>query len=147
MGHRVSWHHALRFLTISTVVGLAACRTIPREECADSRRLPNKSSDEQRALLSSQPRSFSGLVRATYSKRPLVGASAYIEDLKITAVADSLGVFRFTHLPIGWHRVQLRTLGFEPLVDSVLVSPTNGTAAVYELSLPKSVRCQRVITS
>ena len=143
----MSGHQALRFLNIIAVITLAACRTVPREECADSRRLPIKSSDEQQGLFNSEPRSFSGLARETYTKRPLIAATAYIEDLRITEVSDSLGVFRFRQLPVGWHRVLVRRLGFDRVVDSVLVSPVSGTAAVYELSIPKSVRCQTVITN
>ena len=128
-------------------ISLEACKSIPRDECSSSRSRPLSSADERRALLNSEERAFSGLVLETYSKRPLMGATAYIEDLRVSQVSDSLGIVRFTQLPVGRHSVQVRRLGFEALTASILVSPDSGTAAVFQLSLPKSVGCQTVITS
>jgi hypothetical protein len=139
----------IRFLWWGLIVLSApeACRSVQRDECADSHRRSHGSMEGHAALLNSEPRSFSGLVLGTSSKRPLVGVSAYIEDLGVSQVSDSFGVFRFKQLPAGWHRVRLRGIGFEPLVDNVFVAAHSGTSAVYELSTPRAYRCQTVITS
>ncbi len=120
---------------------------MPREGCEDSRQRRIGTAEERRALLNSEPRSFSGLVLDTHSKRPLLGASAYLLDLNVSQVSDSLGIFRFKQLPAGWHHIQLKRVGFEQIRDSIFVSPNAGTTAVFELSVPRAVRCQTVITT
>ena len=123
------------------------CRWLRSNGCADSRQRAVKSTEERAALQTFEPRSFSGLVLAAYSKRPVIGATATLRDLNISHVSDSLGVFRFRQLPVGWHYIQLKGVGFEQLADSIFVSATVGTTAVYELAVPRSLRCQTVITS
>lgn len=138
----------LKVLTLLAVlVSVDACKSVPRDECADSRRRPIRSPEERETLLNSKARSFSGLVVDTYTKRPLSGVRADLVDLHVSQWSDSLGVFRFPELPVGWHRVQLRRVGFESVTDSVQISALLAAAAVYELSIPRHLRCQTVITS
>lgn len=138
----------LRVLALVALVAItAACRTVPSDGCADSRQRAIRSAEERAALPNSEPRSFSGLVLGAYSRGLLIGATATLRDLNVSQGSDSLGVFRFAQLPVGWHYIQLRRMGFEQLTDSIFVSATVGTTAVYELAVPRSVRCQTVITS
>ena len=146
--NRVLWGSLLRVVIfIAVLISSDACKTMPRAGCEDSRQRPIATAEERGALLNSEPRSFSGLVLDTHSKRPLLGASAYLLDLNVSQVSDSLGIFRFKQLPVGWHHIQLKRLGFEQITDSVFVSKSSGATAVFELSVPRSVRCLTVTTT
>ena len=71
---------------------------------------------------------------------------ASFEALRRSAYTDSLGIAWFRDLPIGWHRIVIRTPGYGTRRDSVHVSAASGTVGVYVLPRRKFESCQVVIT-
>src|SRR5580765_4547772 len=57
--------------------------------------------------------SLSGKVIEKEKGEPLPGASVYIPDLKLGAVADSNGRYQFNTLPAGTYLVEVHSVGFK----------------------------------
>jgi hypothetical protein len=88
-----------------------------------------------------------GIVLDSATKIRLTGVNFYFEDLRSYANSDSLGVVHFRDLPVGWHRLLIRRLGYEQRRDSINISALSGTVGVYELPKRKFQLCETVTTS
>ncbi len=66
--------------------------------------------------------SLSGKVSEKKSGAPLAGATVYIPDLKIGAVADSAGHYSFKSLPSGTYLVEVRFVGYKSVTQNVTVN-------------------------
>lgn len=71
--------------------------------------------------------SLSGKIIEKEKGVPLPGASVYIPDLKIGAVADSNGFYQFNNLPAGTYLVEVHSLGFKTFTENVAI---NGATVV-----------------
>ncbi len=76
--------------------------------------------------------SLSGKITEKGNGNPLPGTSIYIPDLKLGAVADSLGNYFFKNLPTGSYLIEVHSVGFKTLTRSVSIS--NSTIANFELT-------------
>src|ERR1700741_4713119 len=74
---------------------------------------------------------LSGSVTDKDSKAPLAGATIYIPDLKIGAVADSSGHYHFNALPSGIYLVEVHSVGFRTITKNVNIN--GNTIADFEL--------------
>ncbi|MBS1565920.1 MAG: TonB-dependent receptor, partial [Bacteroidetes bacterium] len=63
-----------------------------------------------------------GRVAEHKSNTPLAGATVYIPDLKIGAVADSNGHYRFKTLPSGTYLVEVRFVGYKSITRTVTIN-------------------------
>jgi len=76
--------------------------------------------------------SLSGKVSEKKSNAPLAGATVYIPDLKIGAVADADGHYSIKSLPSGSYLVEVRFVGYKSVTKTVTI---NGTVEEnFELS-------------
>jgi iron complex outermembrane receptor protein len=75
---------------------------------------------------------LSGRVSAKKSAESLPGASVYIADLKIGAVADSAGHYIFRSLPSGSFLVEVNSIGYKALTRTVHIN--GATTADFELA-------------
>ena len=131
-------------LSLAVVV---ACRTVPRDECGRQLPAPAPVAANPRFIANVEPRSFLGIVLDSATKNRLLGVSFYFQDLKNFANSDSLGMVRFRDLPLGWHPILVRRLGYEQLRDSIQVLPLSGVVGVYELPKRRIQLCETVITT
>jgi iron complex outermembrane receptor protein len=76
--------------------------------------------------------SLSGKITEKGKGNPLPGTSVYIPDLKLGAVADSLGNYIFKNLPIGNYLIEVHSVGFKTLTRSVTIQTS--TIANFELT-------------
>ncbi len=76
--------------------------------------------------------SLSGKVTEKGKDNGLPGASVYISDLKLGAVADSSGNYIFKVLPSGSYLVEVHSVGFKPFTRTVVINGT--TTANFELT-------------
>jgi hypothetical protein len=100
-----------------------------------------------RLVTNVEPRSFLGVALDSASRNRLIDVSFYLEDLRIYANSDSLGVARLRELPVGRHPMVIRRLGYEQRRDTIEVSPVSGIVGVYELPRRRVELCETVITS
>ena len=63
--------------------------------------------------------SFAGQVLDAATQEPIPGATILFADLRQGAAADSLGRFTFRRLPRGRFLVQVRSVGYAPVVQSI----------------------------
>lgn len=66
--------------------------------------------------------SLSGRVTEKSKGAALPGASVYIPDLKLGAIADSGGHYQFNVLPSGTYLVEVHSVGFKTFTENVVVS-------------------------
>ncbi|HSC36258.1 MAG TPA: TonB-dependent receptor plug domain-containing protein, partial [Chitinophagaceae bacterium] len=66
--------------------------------------------------------SLGGKVLEKKSNAPLAGATVYIPDLKIGAVADAEGHYSFKSLPSGTYLVEVRFVGYKSVTRNVTIS-------------------------
>lgn len=66
--------------------------------------------------------SLSGKVSEKKNSTPLAGATVYIPDLKIGAVADSAGHYSFKSLPSGNYLVEVRFVGYKSVTKTVTIN-------------------------
>ncbi|MBS1598999.1 MAG: TonB-dependent receptor [Bacteroidetes bacterium] len=71
--------------------------------------------------------SLSGKVTEKEKGLPLAGASVYIPDLKIGAIADSNGRYQFNSLPSGTYLIEVHSVGFKTFTENVTI---NGSTVV-----------------
>jgi len=130
---------------LALVLGIG-CKSVPRDECGKP--LPPAVAPvfTPRFVANVEPRSFLGVAVDSATKARIVGVSFYVEDLRVSANSDSLGIARFNDLPLGVHRIAIRRLGYEQLRDTIQVSPLSGTIGVYELPKRRLYMCETVIT-
>src|SRR6266700_3777493 len=75
---------------------------------------------------------LSGQVMDKDSKTALGGATVYIPDLKLGAVADSAGHYHFSPLPSGIYLIEVHSVGFKTVTKNVNI---NGNTEVnFELA-------------
>lgn len=65
---------------------------------------------------------FTGKITDASTGLPLPGASVYVQDDKIGAIADVNGVYRFNNMPAGHHLVEVSHTGFLSIVVHVDIS-------------------------
>jgi len=133
---------SIRISIVLSAAILAACKSVPVDSCGrpETPEHPSPVKTTIQFAASVQPNSFVGLVLDSTTKLPLRGVLVILPLLRQTAYSDSLGVFRFRDLPDGWHRVQVRRIGFEVRNDSVQISRLAGGVAVYDLPR-RNVEC------
>src|SRR5882757_9933297 len=66
--------------------------------------------------------SLAGKVLEKKSNAPLAGATVYIPDLKIGAVADAEGHYSFKSLPSGTYLVEVRFVGYKSVTRNITIS-------------------------
>jgi iron complex outermembrane recepter protein len=62
---------------------------------------------------------FFGTVTDAASGQPLPGASVYLSDAKIGAIADTAGKFKLTNVPAGHHLIEVSFTGYNTIVEHV----------------------------
>lgn len=62
---------------------------------------------------------FFGTVTDAGTKEPLPGASVYLTDAKIGAIADAEGKFKLTNVPSGHHLVEVSFTGYNTIVEHI----------------------------
>jgi hypothetical protein len=92
------------------------------------------------------PGSFAGVVLDSATRRSLRGVSVVFPVLRMGTVTDSLGAFRIKNLPIGRHALKVRKIGYYQISDSVTVSDSAGTAALYTLAIDARGLCEVTVT-
>jgi Carboxypeptidase regulatory-like domain/TonB-dependent Receptor Plug Domain len=96
----------------------------------------------------SQTGSIVGAVMRDSLGHEIAGADASILALKRTAQANFLGVFRFDEVPAGKHLVQVRAIGFQPAMDTLVVVAGHETQHEFILSTqPKTLDSVKVIAA
>jgi hypothetical protein len=136
-------------IVVTVALGLVlgtACKSIPRDECERFLPAPSAPAPDAKFITNVEPRSFLGVALDSVTKNRLIGVGFVFQDLQIFAYTDSLGVARFRDLPLGWHGIAIRRIGYESRRDSIQVSPSSGTVGVYELPRRKVHTCDVVIT-
>src|SRR5215831_466042 len=76
--------------------------------------------------------SLSGRVTEKDSKISLNGATVYIPDLKIGAVADTSGYYHFATLPTGTYLIEVHSIGYVTITRNITVN--GNTTADFELT-------------
>lgn len=66
--------------------------------------------------------SLSGTITEKKNGAPIPAATVYISDLKVGAVADSLGHYRFRSLPSGVYLVEARSVGYKSITKNVTIN-------------------------
>ena len=62
---------------------------------------------------------FSGKVIDAKTSEPLPGASIFISDLKLGAIADASGKFSFQQIPTGHHLVEISHTGYTSVIEHI----------------------------
>jgi iron complex outermembrane receptor protein len=78
--------------------------------------------------------SLRGRVTDQTSREPLVGATVYLPDLRQGASTNALGEYQVNNLPKGRFLVQIRLVGYSPLIQTVTI----GGATTLEAPLTPS---------
>ncbi len=65
---------------------------------------------------------LSGKITDASTGLPLPGASVYVQDEKIGAIADANGIYRFNNIPVGHHLLEVSHTGFLSIVVHVDIS-------------------------
>jgi iron complex outermembrane receptor protein len=65
---------------------------------------------------------LSGKVTDSATGKPLPGASVYIADLKLGAVANESGSYRFANLPSGTYLVEAQAIGHSTQIKNITIS-------------------------
>src|ERR1700730_3941304 len=68
--------------------------------------------------------SLSGKVLDSASGKPISGATVYLADLKLGAIADASGQYHFSNLPSGTYLIEAHAIGFTSLTRNVTISGT-----------------------
>src|SRR5271169_5756054 len=75
--------------------------------------------------------SLSGKVVDSATGKGIAGASVYIADLKLGAIADESGAYHFANLPTGTYLVEAHAIGHSSQIKNITVSEK----AVLDFSL------------
>ena len=81
---------------------------------------------------------LSGKVTEKEKGSPLAGASVYIPDLKVGAVTDKDGFYKFNNLPSGTYLVEVRYIGYGTFSQTVDFTKTSVLDARLSLSTIES---------
>jgi iron complex outermembrane receptor protein len=66
--------------------------------------------------------SLSGKVGDSTNGKPVPGATVYIADLKLGAIADASGRYHFSNLPSGTYLIEAHAIGYTSLTKNVTIS-------------------------
>ncbi len=66
--------------------------------------------------------SLSGKVEDSTSGKPISGATVYLADLKLGAIADASGQYHFSNLPSGTYLIEAHAIGYSTLTKNVTIS-------------------------
>ncbi len=66
--------------------------------------------------------SLSGKVEDSTSGKPISGATVYLADLKLGAIADAFGQYHFSNLPSGTYLIEAQAIGYSTLTKNVTIS-------------------------
>ncbi|HEX3767471.1 MAG TPA: TonB-dependent receptor, partial [Puia sp.] len=88
--------------------------------------------------------SLSGKVTDSSTGKPLPGASVYIADLKLGAVANESGNYRFANLPSGTYLIEAHAIGHSTQTKDVTISEK--TVLDFELGLQYTEQNAVVVT-
>lgn len=87
-----------------------------------------------------------GNVADSKTSQPLVGATVRIMDTKLGAFTKADGSFKIEEVPVGRHMLQVSVIGYEPMVQSIVV--TSGKEVNLNLQLNESfVRTEEVVVT
>ena len=85
--------------------------------------------------------SIHGQVLAAVTRQPLAGAAVVVLDRGLAEVTGSDGRFIVPGVPVGLHRVQIVSIGYEPaILHDVVVRPNRVTPLAVELDEAAGVR-------
>src|SRR5579862_2907459 len=76
--------------------------------------------------------SLSGRIISNNKSQAVAGASVFIADLKLGAIADSNGNYFFKQLPTGSYLIEVQSIGYKTLTKNVLIKGT--TTADFQLA-------------
>src|SRR5450755_2279180 len=88
--------------------------------------------------------SLSGIVLDSATGKGIAGASVYIADLKLGALANESGNYRFANLPTGSYLVEAHAIGHSTQIKNVTVSV--GAVQDFSLSLQYTEESPVVVT-
>ena len=81
---------------------------------------------------------LSGNIIDASGNKPLPGASVYIQDEKIGAIADANGNYRFQQIPAGHHLVEVSHTGFTTIVVHIDITANMQKDFVLQPSIIES---------
>ena len=76
--------------------------------------------------------SLSGKIISNNKSSPVAGASVYIADLKLGAIADSNGNYSFKTLPGGSYLIEVQSIGYKTLAKNIFIK--GATTADFQLA-------------
>jgi hypothetical protein len=128
---------------IAAAICAFACHHVPADPCWHARPPGAREGIPQLQFPQEvEPRSFAGTVLDSATRRPLSGVSVVFPILRMGTMTDSSGAFRIRNLPLGRHALRVRTIGYYQISDSVTVSGSTGTAALYSLAIDPRGVCE-----
>ena len=65
---------------------------------------------------------LSGSVEDSSTGKPILSATVYIADLRLGAIADADGHYRFSNLPSGTYLVEVHAIGYSTITRNVSVA-------------------------
>lgn len=78
---------------------------------------------------------LSGVVKDAVTQAPLAGATVSVPDLKLSAITDANGIYRFNSLSNGRLTIQVSYIGYKSKVETVVVAG----ASTHDFLLSQSV--------
>jgi iron complex outermembrane receptor protein len=76
--------------------------------------------------------SLSGRIISNNQSQAVAGASVFIADLKLGAIADSNGNYSFKQLPVGSYLIEVQSIGYKTLTKNVFIK--GATTADFQLA-------------
>src|ERR1700722_17488415 len=76
--------------------------------------------------------SLSGKILSNNKSQAVAGASVFIADLKLGAIADSNGSYFFKQLPVGSYLIEVQSIGYKTLTKNVFIK--GATTADFQLA-------------
>lgn len=64
---------------------------------------------------------LSGKISEKGTQKPLAGASVYIHDLKLGAIADSVGYYEIKNLPRGTYLIEIHSVGYKAVTKNITI--------------------------
>ena len=87
---------------------------------------------------------LSGKIKNAADNTPLIGATVYISDLQLGAVADENGDYKIISVPIGTYLIEVSHVGYASQVSKVLV---NGSATADFSLIESRIQLREVIVT
>jgi len=128
---------------IAAAMGAFACHHVPADPCWHAAPPVAREGVPQLQFAQEvEPGGFAGTVLDSATRRPLRGVSVVFPILHMGTVTDSSGAFWIRNLPLGRHALRVRKIGYYQISDSVTVSGSAGTTALYSLAIDPRGLCE-----